>query len=150
MSSSAGNLLDQQYDVIYGRMPEKYNEVVLIVSGNNEVTDYTLYSIGVLDSEQLGETLGKMIRGEEAEWPEPKSYSYEELCGLKFKLLLNSDYFAKENGVWVDKSKDDIYMMNALEKAETISIVGILKSESEAAQNGLAGTIRRIASQDQI
>ncbi len=134
-------LLDQQYDVIYGRMPEKYNEVVLIVSGNNEVTDYTLYSIGVLDSEQLGETLGKMIRGEEAEWPEPKSYSYEELCGLKFKLLLNSDYFAKENGVWVDKSKDDIYMMSALEKAETISIVGILKSESEAAQNGLAGTI---------
>ncbi len=134
-------LLDQQYDVIYGRMPEKYNEVVLIVSGNNEVTDYTLYSIGVLDSEQLGETLGKMIRGEEAEWPEPQSYSYEELCGLKFKLLLNSDYYAKENGVWVDKSKDDIYMMNALEKAETISIVGILKSESEAAQNGLAGTI---------
>ncbi len=134
-------LLDQQYDVIYGRMPEKYNEVVLIVSGNNEVTDYTLYSIGVLDSEQLGETLGKMIRGEEAEWPEPQSYSYEELCGLKFKLLLNSDYFAKENGVWVDKSKDDIYMMNVLEKAETISIVGILKSESEAAQNGLAGTI---------
>ncbi|MBO4505980.1 MAG: ABC transporter ATP-binding protein/permease [Lachnospiraceae bacterium] len=134
-------LLDQQYDVVYGRMPEKYNEVVLIVSGNNEVTDYTLYSIGVLDSEQLGETLGKMIRGEEAEWPEPQSYSYEELCGLKFKLMLNSDYYAKENGVWVDKSKDEIYMMNALEKAETISIVGILKSESEAAQNGLAGTI---------
>ncbi|MBR5733337.1 MAG: ABC transporter permease, partial [Lachnospiraceae bacterium] len=134
-------LLDQQYDVIYGRMPEKYNEVVLIVSGNNEVTDYTLYSIGVLDSEQLGETLGKMIRGEEAEWPEPQSYSYEELCGLKFKLMLNSDYYAKENGVWVDKSKDEIYMMNAIEKAETISIVGILKSESEAAQNGLAGTI---------
>ena len=134
-------LLDQQYEVVYGRMPEKYNEVVLIVSGNNEVTDYTLYSIGVLDSEQLGETLGKMIRGEEAEWPEPQSYSYEELCGLKFKLMLNSDYYAKENGVWVDKSKDEIYMMNALEKAETISIVGILKSESEAAQNGLAGTI---------
>ena len=134
-------LLEQQYEVVYGRMPEKYNEVVLIVSGNNEVTDYTLYSIGVLDSEQLGETLGKMIRGEEAEWPEPQSYSYEELCGLKFKLMLNSDYYAKENGVWVDKSKDEIYMMNAIEKAETISIVGILKSESEAAQNGLAGTI---------
>ena len=122
-------------------MPQAYNEVVLIVSGNNEVTDYTLYSLGVLDSAELGETLGKMIRGEEAVWPEPKSYSYEELCGLKFKLMLNSDYYAKENGVWVDKSQDEIYMMNALDKAQTISIVGILKSESEAAQNGLAGTI---------
>ncbi|MBQ3912034.1 MAG: ABC transporter ATP-binding protein, partial [Lachnospiraceae bacterium] len=134
-------LLEQQYSVVYGRMPQAYNEVVLIVSGNNEVTDYTLYSLGVLDSAELGETLGKMIRGEEAEWPEPKSYSYDELCGLKFKLMLNSDYYAKENGVWVDKSQDEIYMMNALDKAETISIVGILKSESEAAQNGLAGTI---------
>jgi putative ABC transport system permease protein len=134
-------LLEQQYSVVYGRMPQAYNEVVLIVSGNNEVTDYTLYSLGVLDSAELGEILGKMIRGEEAEWPEPKSYSYDELCGLKFKLMLNSDYYAKENGVWVDKSQDEIYMMNALDKAETISIVGILKSESEAAQNGLAGTI---------
>ncbi len=134
-------LLEQQYSVVYGRMPQAYNEVVLIVSGNNEVTDYTLYSLGVLDSAELGDTLGKMIRGEEAEWPEPKSYSYDELCGLKFKLMLNSDYYAKENGVWVDKSQDEIYMMNALDKAETISIVGILKSESEAAQNGLAGTI---------
>jgi putative ABC transport system permease protein len=134
-------LLEQQYSVVYGRMPQAYNEVVLIVSGNNEVTDYTLYSLGVLDSTELGETLGKMIRGEDAEWPEPKSYSYDELCGLKFKLMLNSDYYAKENGVWVDKSQDEIYMMNALDKAETISIVGILKSESEAAQNGLAGTI---------
>ncbi|MBO7353890.1 MAG: ABC transporter ATP-binding protein/permease, partial [Lachnospiraceae bacterium] len=134
-------LLEQQYSVVYGRMPQAYNEVVLIVSGNNEVTDYTLYSLGVLDSAELGETLGKMIRGEEAVWPEPKSYSYEELCGLKFKLMLNSDYYAKENGVWVDKSQDEIYMMNALDKAQTISIVGILKSESEAAQNGLAGTI---------
>ncbi|MBP5653038.1 MAG: ABC transporter ATP-binding protein/permease, partial [Lachnospiraceae bacterium] len=134
-------LLEQQYSVVYGRMPQNYDEVVLIVSGNNEVTDYTLYSLGVLDSAELGETLGKMIRGEEAVWPEPKSYSYEELCGLKFKLMLNSDYYAKENGVWVDKSQDEIYMMNALDKAQTISIVGILKSESEAAQNGLAGTI---------
>ncbi len=135
------DLLEQQYTVAYGRMPQNYDEVVLIIGGNNEVTDYTLYSLGVLDSKELGEIFSGMIRGEEVEWPEPQSYSYEEICGLEFKLLLNTDYYEKKDDTWVDRSNDEVYMTGKINDAETIRIVGILKSDSEAAKNGMAGTI---------
>lgn len=134
-------LLKEQYDVVYGKIPEKYNEVALIVSKDNEVTDYTLYSLGILDSSELSDTFMKMAMGEDVEFPEPKSYSFEEICDYKFKLLLNSDYFEKSGDIWVNKSDDDVYLMNKLNNAEEISIVGILSSSSNAASSGLAGTI---------
>ncbi len=134
-------LLEQQYEVLYGKMPEKFDEVVLIVSGNNEVTDYTLYSLGILDSKELSEQFMKLAMGEEAELPAPRAYSFEELASLKFKLLLNSDYFEKIGDNWVDRSDDELYLLQKLNNATEIKIVGIIKSTSEASNNGLSGII---------
>ena len=135
------DLLKDQYEVVYGRMPEKYDEVVLIVNGNNEVTDYTLYSLGILDSKELTDTFTRMVMGEDVSFPEPQSYPVEEICGLKFKLLLNSDYFAKEGDIWVNKKDNEAYLLNKLNNAHEINLVGIIRSTSSAASNGLAGTI---------
>lgn len=135
------DLLRQQYEVVYGKMPEKYDEVALIVNGNNEVTDYTLYTLGILDSSELTDTFRKMVMGEEVSFPEPEPYPVEELCGLTFKLLLNTDYFERDGDIWVDKSDDEVFILDRIEKAPEIKIVGIIRSNSEAAKNGLAGTI---------
>lgn len=136
------DLLKEQYSVVAGRFPEKYDEVVLIVSNNYEAVDYTFYTIGVLDSNELSDTFKKLYAGEEAELPETRSYTYDELMNVSFKLMLNSDYFEKQSdGTWADKSDDEVYLMNKLANAHEVKIVGILKSESKAAMNNLSGII---------
>ena len=136
------DLLKEQYSVIAGRFPEKYNEVVLIVSDNYEATDYTFYTLGVMDVTELRSAFGKMIAGEDATLPETKSYTYDELMNLSFKLMLNTDYFEKQpNGTWVDRSDDEIYLTKKLSEAEEIRIVGILKTESSAAMSNFSGII---------
>ncbi len=125
-------LLQSQYDVIAGKMPENYNEVVLIVDENNEISDYTLYSLGLVDQSELKEMMISLQKGEEIAKKEVKSYSYDELLKLSFKLLLNTDYYEKANGIWINKSKDNQYMISKLQEAESIKVVGIIKANEES------------------
>ena len=135
-------LLNEQYEVIAGRMPKSYNEIVLIVDDKNQVSDYTLYTLGLLDSNELTKQMEAAMRGEKLEKPEIHSYTYDELLDLSFKLLVNTDYFVKgENGTWEDKSEDKLYMLSALKKSETLSVVGILRADSESAISGASGTV---------
>ena len=134
-------LLDSQYDVVAGKMPTKYNEVVLVMDKNNQVSDYALYTLGLLDQKELKEILGKIMKGEEVPKKEVQSFDYDEIVGLKYKLLLNTDYFEKKGNVWIDKSNDSKYMMSVLEKAIDIEIVGVIKinEESKITTTGIIG-----------
>lgn len=124
-------LLQQQYNILDGRWPEKYNEVVLIVDENNSISDYTLYSLGILDQNDLKEQFNNMTTGKEVKF-EQTSYDTKDLLNLSFKLLLNTDYYEKDHGLWIDKSKDESYIKNKLKNAEEIKIVGIIKPDEEA------------------
>ena len=140
--SSNKELLSTQYDVIAGRMPESYDEVVLLVSQDNEITDFSLYSLGLIDSAILKENLAKAARGEEATIDtQLRSYSYEEILDITFKLLVNTDVFAKENNQWVDKSADGAYMMSVLTGSEDIRVVGILRPAEDATAGAVSGMI---------
>ena len=135
-------LLNSQYDVLAGHMPEAYNEVVLIVDEDNQISDYTLYSLGIRDITEVKDKMAKIKNGEEVEEDEIQSFSYDELLNLEYKLLLNTDLYEKENEMWVDKSDDDEYIKPKLEEATTIKIVGILKVNAEASISGTStGTI---------
>ena len=125
------DILHSQYDVVAGRWPEKYNEVVIQVSKDNLIVDYTLYSLGLLDQNYLKEQFNNMITGKEVSFEET-SYTMEELLDLEFKLLLNTDYYKKENGIWLNKSDDEDYMLEKIKNAETIKVVGIIKANEEA------------------
>lgn len=134
-------LLKSQYDLISGQWPENYNEVVLIVGENNEISDYTLYSLGLKDQKELEEQMKKIQNGEKMESKEETSYSYEELLDLKYKLILNCDYYSKENGIWVDKSEDKEYMKNKIANAEEIKVVGIIRQNEQSVATSMAGGI---------
>ena len=108
--STNKNLLNSQYEVVTGRMPEKYNELVLIVDKNNEIVDYILYSIGLKDQKEIQETMMNMMQGKEIEEFNQTIYSYDDILKTNYKLVLNTDYFEKENGVWKDKSNDYRYI----------------------------------------
>ena len=134
-------LLHSQYDLVAGNWPTNYNEVVLIVNDNNEISDYTLYALGLKDQNELEEKWNKVQNGEEVEESESTSYTYDELLDLSFKLVLNSDYYEKENGLWVDKSEDEDYMKELLNNCENINIVGIIKQNEQSVATGMSGGI---------
>lgn len=135
------NLLQSQYDVLAGKWPTKYNEVVLIVDENNEVSDYTLYSLGIKDIKELNESMEKIKNKEKVEAGESESYSYDDLLNYKFKILLNTDYYKESGNAWQDMSNDDEYMKNVIDNAEEITIVGIIKPNEENVSSSGAGMI---------
>ncbi len=136
------DFLEQQYTVLKGKLPEEYHEVVLIVNSNNEISDYTLYSLGLKDTAELEAMVEKIQKGEKVEPTEEVSYTFDELLNLKFKLLINSDYFEKnQNGTWTDKRKDELYIQSKLTNAEEIKIVGILKPAESSVNDQTSGFI---------
>ena len=134
-------LLHSQYDILAGKWPEAYNEVVLIVDGNNQISDYTLYTLGLKDQKELEEKWEAVQNGEEVQESEQTSYTYEELLNLSFKLILNSDYYEKENGLWINKSDDEEYMKEKINTAESIKIVGIIRQNEQSIAAGMSGGI---------
>ena len=128
-------LLKQQYDLVDGRWPEDYHELVLNVGENNGVSDYTLYSLGILSQDDLKEQFNNMISGKEVNFEE-HSYETSDFIGLTFKVVPNSSYYTKENGIWVNKSEDEEYMKDVINNAEEVRIVGIIRQNEEAVNTG--------------
>lgn len=135
--------LNKQYDVVAGHMPEKYNEIVLAVDKNNQISDYTLYSLGLKDTKELEEMMKKAQAGEKIEPTAEVSYSYDDILGLKFRLLCNTDYFSKNSdGTWTDETDDAIFVQSALEKsAEDITVVGIIKPAENSVTSETSGFV---------
>ncbi len=134
-------LNESMYDVLVGTWPTAYNEVVLLVDENNQITDYTLYSLGLKDQEQLEETYAKILNGEEVVEDEMTSYTYEELLNQSFKLLLPSDYYDNQNGLWLDKSNDSEFIKTQIAEAEELKVVGIVKQNDQSTAAGTQGAI---------
>lgn len=130
----------QMYDLVAGSWPTKYNEVVLVVDENNEISDFTLYALGLKDSDELSEMYQNILDGTPFE-VEQTSYDIDDLVGMNFKFLLNSDYYDKENGIWVDKRSDEKYMKELLGNAEELTITGIIKPNEESVVASTAGGV---------
>lgn len=135
-------LIDKQYDVIAGRLPEKYNEVVLVVDKNNEINDYVLYSLGLLDPSSLHGIVRRAMAGEDISVDsEQHVYTYDELLDLKFKVVPTPDFYKKKDGVWEDMTGDESYMKKAVANGTEISVVGILRPDEDASSASISGAI---------
>ncbi len=125
-------LMEAQYDVIAGRMPENYNEVVLIVDGNNQINELVVYALGLKDQEEFTkDIMAALVSGETLENETVTEYTYDDILNMKFKLVLSADYFVKDEatGLWRDNSENDYYVKQLVEDGEEIKIVGILKPD---------------------
>ena len=96
-------LRDDEYQLVEGKWPTNYNEVVLEVDENNEITDYALYSLGLLDQDELVKNYQKILNGETDKISKTnlELYSVDDILNLKFRLVLNSDLYQKVNGLWI-------------------------------------------------
>lgn len=124
-------LLENQYEVIKGRLPSKYNEIVLIVNDNNQLTDYTMYALGLKDQQEIMNIQQSIMNGNTYE-SKVTSYSYDEILNLKYKLVLNTSYYEKENNMWINKSNDPVFLNNLVANGIDLEVVGILKPSKDS------------------
>lgn len=136
-------VLDEQYDVLAGHWPENFNEVVLVADKNNEVDDYTLYSLGLKDPEEVRTLFKKMMVGESYETKKDISYTFDEILDTEFKLVMPTDMY-KYNDVtstWDDYSKDDKYMTNVVNNGTDIKVCGIIRPNDDAVSTSISSGI---------
>lgn len=131
----------QMYDVVKGRWPENYDEVVLLIDKNNQVSDFTLYSLGILDQDELELIMKKIMAGEVIEESKKHEFDYEDFLNLEFKVLQNSDYYDKVNNLWINKEHDEKYINEKLNNALKLKVVGIIRPNEEAVSQASSGMI---------
>ena len=138
-------LLEEQYDVIYGSWPKAYNEIVLVVNENNEITDLTLYALGLKTADEMRENMRLASEGEQIDTSALGSWSYEELCGMEFRLIPSSSRYQKqENGTYVDLSASEAgldYLYSDTDSAVMLKVVGIIRKSDSAVSSMISGSL---------
>lgn len=133
---------ERDYDVVAGRMPEAWNEVVIYVDKNDRISDYTLYALGLMDQGELRGMMADVIAGEKVEETETTTYTYDELMSLTFKLLPESAKYAEQaDGTWADMSEDEDYLRDAVDAADEVRVVGIVRPSEDNATGSNWGAV---------
>ena len=123
------DMLDSQYQVLKGRWPESYNELVYVLSHPNQITDYEAYTLGLKDPETLNQMIAQVMSGEEPDFEEaPMRWTYDDLLELTFRLVPASSLYRynAEYNVWEDMSSDQAYMQQLVDQGELLTVVGVV------------------------
>ncbi len=134
-------MLNSQYEILAGRWPENYNELVLFLDDNNEIDDVTLYALGLADASELEQNAQTATEEQSDEPIELESYDYDEFLDLSFKILPPTAYYQKANGKWNDMSKNEAFMKKAVDSAQEIKIVAIARPRITAQSTASAGAV---------
>lgn len=137
-------LIKSQYDILDGRLPQEYNEVVLVVDKDDMISEYSLYALGLIDISQLQKVFAQMQMGnvpEENLNDEQVSFTYDELLNQSFKLVVNTDVYVKDGNGYKDMSSDEEFMKQLLANSVDIKIVGILKPNGDASNASITTNV---------
>lgn len=137
-------LIKSQYDILDGRLPQEYNEVVLVVDKDDMISEYSLYALGLIDISQLQKVFAQMQMGnipEENLNDEQVSFTYDELLNQSFKLVVNTDVYVKDGNGYRDMSSDEEFMKQLLANSVDIKIVGILKPNGDASNASITTNV---------
>ncbi len=136
-------LLEKQYDVIYGSWPNSYNEVVLVVDENNELDDLTLYALGLESKETIDKIMDAAMNKTDLEDSEVKSWTYEEICDMEYRVILNSDCYTydKNTEKYSDLRETDAGLKYLYDNAMKLKVVGIIRPNEDADNAMLSGSI---------
>ena len=120
------------YDVLAGRMPQRYDEVLLVVGDGYDISDLTLYTLGLRDQSDVTTLFGNLMAGQSVS-AEDVSYTYDELLALEFKLVLPGDLY-RENGagIYTDISGDGEALAQAVAAGMPLRVVGIARSKDNS------------------
>ena len=136
-------LFDEQYDLLYGHMPEKYDEIVLVLDGNNELSDVALYVLGLKTTEEMRDSMMESMQGN-TDSDAIESWSYEEICGMTFRLYLSSDLYQKNtDGTYINLASSDAgrNFLYDSDRGVELKVVGIIRPNEDAVASMLTGSI---------
>lgn len=128
------DMLKTEYEVLAGRLPEAYNEVVVLVTDRNELSDVTLYTLGLRDQGELEGMMSSVMAGESFDLDTGDlSFSYDDLMGMEFSMLTAPEFYHKnDDGTWTDMRSDSEFMEQAAENGLKLKVVGILKPDADS------------------
>ena len=136
------SLLDSQYDVVAGHWPTSANEAVMVLSSRGTVGDYTLYSIGALDINELNDLVNSAMTADgEVETPETGTdFTYDDALSTTFKVLSPADAYRKneETGMWTDMSGDADFMAAKVADGIDVRIAGVVRPNETANASALS------------
>lgn len=136
------SLLDSQYDVVAGHWPTSANEAVMVLSSRGTVGDYTLYSIGALDINELNDLVNSAMTADgKIETPETGAdFTYDDALSTTFKVLSPADAYRKneETGMWADMSDDADFMAAKVADGIDVHIVGVVRPNETANASALS------------
>lgn len=136
------SLLDSQYDVVAGHWPTSANEAVMVLSSRGTVGDYTLYSIGALDIDELNDLVNSAMTADGGvKAPETGTdFTYDDALSTTFKVLSPADAYRKneETGMWTDMSGDADFMAAKVADGIDVHIVGVVRPNETANASALS------------
>jgi len=136
-------MLDTKYEVLAGSFPKRYDEAILIVDNRNEITDYTLYTLGMRDVTELRDAVRDMIQKKDdvAELSGGENYSIDDFLGKTFRVVDNTAFYQKNSdGIWEDMREDSEFMNNVVQNGIQLKIVGVVRAKEES-MSSISGTI---------
>ena len=135
-------LLEKQYDVIHGRWPSAYNEIVLVVDEHNELDDMTLYALGLKSKDEIDAIMDAALNKTTLEFSS-KKWTYEEVCDRTFRVILNADCYSydEKSGLYTDLRETETGLKYLFDKGLDLKVVGILRPNEDAVSAMLGGSI---------
>lgn len=139
-------LVTDQYDLVYGKWPSDADELLLVLTSNNEISDLTLYALGLIDRQtMMNSTMAAMTGGEDTGFDDiiGQMWTYKEICDIPLKLILPTDYYKYDNktDLWVDISDNTALLNKTIDKGYELKISGIVRPKPEATATALSGSL---------
>ena len=135
-------IMEEQYDLLYGSWPKNYDEVVLVVDTNNEVSDLVLYALGLKSQQTLSDDMQVFMAQEDLR-TEVESWSYEDICNMNFRYIYPADKYSydEEAGEYIDLTEQELGLTNLYNKGLEIKISGIIRQNADAVSGSMTGAI---------
>ncbi len=135
-------LVEKQYDLVYGSWPTEYNEIVLVLDENNELDDMTLYALGLVTKAEMATVFDAVINGTELELPTNR-WTYEEICNMQFRTVLNSSCYTidKDSGLYIDLRDTDAGLRYLYDNGIPLKVSGIIRPNDDSVSSMLTGAI---------
>ena len=137
--SGINSLVKDQYDLLYGKWPEKHDEVILVVDENNEVSDLVLYALGLKSNSTLSEDMETFMSLDNLR-TDVESWSYEDICKLQFRYIFPADQYSwdDEDKLYVNIAEDELGLKDLYNKGLPIKLVGIVRQNEDAISGNMS------------
>ena len=137
------NVIYNQYELVYGDWPNSYDEMVLIVNSNNEISDLALYALGIASQDDFKEALEKWKKGGSFE-PISTPYEYKDIVNTDYRIVLPTDFYINKDGKWESMLNNSMYIFDVQDKyhnSQSIKISGIIRPQDGVTSTALNGSI---------